>query len=311
MQYARLRMHDQFWVNGDMHILFSDGAPNSVRIYNTPVANLSYVGWTGFFVQDSWTLGDVTLNIGGRFDRAKSWIPAQTAPAGTFIGDRSIDRREPTDQKIGVWRLGMAYDLLGHGRTAIKASHSRYAQQVGINRVTLVHPFQFSNGSRSWTDRNGDRVPQSDELGTFSGFPEITNRYADADGPDWPYSDELTVGVEHQVFKDVRAGVVYFHRTNRKLVGFRNVRAPSSAYTPVTIDVPGAPTGPGGTVTFYNLSPSVFGQAFIDNVYDNDPVLDQDYDGVELTLTKRFSGRWQLLAGLTLGKNEGGVLTTI
>ena len=50
VQYARLRMHDQFWVNGDMHILFSDGAPNSVRIYNTPVANLSYVGWTGFYV---------------------------------------------------------------------------------------------------------------------------------------------------------------------------------------------------------------------------------------------------------------------
>jgi hypothetical protein len=309
VQYARLRMHDQFWVNGDMHILFADGVPNSVRIYNTPVANESYVGWTGFYVQDSWTLGDVTLNIGGRFDRAKSWIPAQTAPAGTFVGDRSIDRREPTDQKIGVWRLGMAYDLLGRGRTAIKASHSRYAQQVGINRVTLVHPFQFSNGSRSWTDRNGDRVPQSDELGTFSGFPEITNRYADADGPDWPYSDELTVGVEHQVFKDVRAGVVYFHRTNRKIVGFRNVRAPASAYTPVTINVPAAPNGPGGTVTFYNLSPSVFGQAFIDNVYDNDPTLDQDYDGVELTLTKRFSGRWQMLAGLTLGKNEGGVLT--
>jgi hypothetical protein len=309
VQYARLRMHDQFWVNGDMHILFSDGAPNAVRIYNTPVANLSYVGWTGFYVQDSWTLGDVTLNIGGRFDRAKSWIPAQTAPAGSFIGDRSIDRREPTDQKIGVWRLGAAYDVMGRGRTAIKASHSRYAQQVGINRVTLVHPFQFSNGTRSWTDRNADRVPQSDELGTFSGFPEITNRYGDANGPDWPYSDELTVGVEHQLFKDVRAGVVYFRRTNRKLVGFRNVRAPSSAYTPVTINVPGAPTGPGGTVTFYNLSPTVFGQAFIDNVYDNDSALDQDYDGVELTMTKRFSGRWQLLAGLTLGKNEGGVLT--
>jgi hypothetical protein len=59
-------------------------------------------------------------------------------------------------------------------------------------------------------------------------------------------------------------------------VGFRNVRAPSSAYTPVTIGVPGPPTGPGGTVTFYNLSPSAFGQAFIDNVYDNDRALDRD-----------------------------------
>jgi hypothetical protein len=37
-------------------------------------------------------------------------------------------------------------------------------------------------------------------------------------------------------------------------------------------------------------------------------VLDTDYDGIEFTLTRRFSGRWQLLFGLTLGKNEGGVL---
>ena len=44
VQYAQLRMHDQFWVNGDMHILFSNGAPNSVRIYNTPAAHMSKIG---------------------------------------------------------------------------------------------------------------------------------------------------------------------------------------------------------------------------------------------------------------------------
>jgi len=102
---------------------------------------------------------------------------------------------------------------------------------------------------------------------------------------------------------------MYYHRTNRKQVGFRNATIPTSAYTAQTIAVPGAPTGPGGSVTFYNLNPAFFGASFVGNVYDNQDILDTDYNGVELTLAKRFSGRWQMLAGLTLGKNFGGALT--
>ena len=70
--------------------------------------------------------------------------------------------------------------------------------------------------------------------------------------------------------------------------------------------MPGAPTGPGGTVTFYNLDPSFFGAAFQEPVWQEEDALDTDYDGVELTVAKRFSGRWQMLMGLTLGRNEGG-----
>jgi hypothetical protein len=307
-QYARLFMHDKFEVNGDMYIIFNNGQPNSVRIWNTPVSHESYVGWLGFFAQDQWTVGRLTMNIGGRFDRAQSWIPAQTAPAGTFVGERSIDRREPTDQTIGVWRLGAVYDVAGDGRTAVKANYSRYGQQVGLDRVQRVHPFQFTSGTRTWTDRNGDRIPQNDELGPFSGFQDSGNRYADADGPDWPYSDEITAGIEHQLLRDVRVGAMYYHRQNRKLIGFRNARVPSSAYTLQTVAIP---TGPGGTTSFYNLDPAFFGAAFIDNVYDNEDVLDQDYDGVEFTVNKRFTGRWQMLAGLTLGKNEGGIYNAL
>jgi hypothetical protein len=306
VQYARLKMDDRFKVNGDQYWLFADGVPNAVRVFNTPTRNLSYIGWVGFFVQDSWSLGNLTLNLGGRFDRAKGWIPAQTNPAGTFVGERSIDRRDVTDQAIGVWRLGAVYDVKGAGTTAIKVSFSRYANQVGINRVQLVHPFQFTSGTRPWTDLNGDRIPQPEELGTFTGFPGVSSRYADADGPDWPYSDEVTAGLERQLFRDIRAGIMYYHRTNRKLVGFRNVLVPPSAYTPFTVAVPGPPAGPGGTATAYNLDRAFLGLQ--DNVYDNEDVLDTDYDGIEFTLTRRFSGRWQLLFGLTLGKNEGGVL---
>ena len=40
---------------------------------------------------------------------------------------------------------------------------------------------------------------------------------------------------------------------------------------------------------------------------DNVDYLDTDYKGVEFTATKRFSKKWQMQAGFTLGQNEGGV----
>ena len=36
----------------------------------------------------------------------------------------------------------------------------------------------------------------------------------------------------------------------------------------------------------------------------NDPTLVQSYKGLEITVTKRLSHRWQMLAGYTLSKNR-------
>ena len=43
MQFAQMGMNDQFWVNGDMHIVFNNGAANSVRLWNTPTAHNSKI----------------------------------------------------------------------------------------------------------------------------------------------------------------------------------------------------------------------------------------------------------------------------
>ena len=166
-------------------------------------------------------------------------MPEQSKENGQFAPARSIERTDVFESWIGAWRTGLVYDAFGNGRTAFKASASRYAAQVGMNLVQRIHPFQFTNGTRSWND-NGDRIPQENELGTFSGFPGVTSRYPDENGPDWPYSDEFTAGVEHQLMNDFRVGVMYYHRTNRKVVAQRNVAVPPSAYTEASVAVPGA-----------------------------------------------------------------------
>ena len=60
------------------------------------------------------------------------------------------------------------------------------------------------------------------------------------------------------------------------------------------------------TATLYNLSDPAFNSQ-TNNMLDNEPYLDTVYNGVDITASKRFSHRWQMVAGLTLGKNTGGL----
>jgi len=308
VQFSQMGMYDQFWVNGDRYIEFNNGAANAVRLFNTPTAHDSKIRLFGLFAQDAWSYKRFTVNLGLRVDLSNGWMPEQSKPAGQFSAARDLPKTDVFDSRLGVWRTGIVYDVFGNGRTALKASASRYAAQIGLNMVQRVHPLQFTNGTRPWpVDTNGDRIPQESELGTFGGFPGLTSRYGDANGPDWPYSDEFTAGIEHQIMRDFRVGVMYYHRTNRNVIGQRNAAVPLTAYTEYSVSVPVLPTGPGGTITFYNLNPAFQGQAFQDNVFDNEALLDTTYDGLEITGSKRFSRRWQMLAGLTLGRNYGGV----
>ncbi len=58
-------------------------------------------------------------------------------------------------------------------------------------------------------------------------------------------------------------------------------------------------------MTVYNLASNLASAQ--NNIRDNQDYLDTAYHGVEFTANKRFSKNWQMVAGLTIGKNTGGV----
>ncbi len=132
-----------------------------------------------------------------------------------------------------------------------------------------------------------------------------------ADGVDWPYSDEITAGFETQLPGAVRVGAMFYYRTNRKQIGQINTLQPASAYTAHTVTIP---NGPGGTVD----SPKPTTGDGLQHQRGGEPAERRTcattsttstptYKGVEFTATKRFSQKWQMQMGFTLGKNEGGV----
>ena len=310
VQWGRLFYGSDYSVLNDHWLVYNNGAPVSVRQYNSPAFSKNLAHVTGFFLQDAWSMNRLTLNVGMRWDKYVGTLPEQSAPGGRFSGPRSVSEAEVIDQSRGVWRAGATYDVTGSGTTAIKANYSRYALQVGIDRVTNVNPLTVGSRDCPWTDVNNNRAYDSaDILGACPGFSggTLTNYAA---GVKWPYSDEVTAGFETQLPGALRIGAMFYYRTNREQIGQVNTLQPASAYTAHTVTIP---NGPGGTVqspqqttaTVYNISAAANTQTL--NVRDNVEYLNTEYKGVEFTATKRFSQKWQMQAGFTIGKNQGGV----
>ena len=153
--------------SGDLWQRYANGVPLSVTVYSTPtLGQQSNVdAQIGLFIQDSWTIDRLTLNGGIRYDYFKGLVPAQTAGAGRFVPERSIGVIDdfPTWHNVSP-RFGLAYDLTGDGRTAVKFAIGRYVEQEATGYPGRFNTLGTSSESRSWTDLNGDDIAQDNEI---------------------------------------------------------------------------------------------------------------------------------------------------
>src|SRR5438094_9585702 len=103
------------------------------------------------FAQDKWTLGRATINAGLRWDWLITETVPETLPASTWNAALSFDRcadgiNNVTQGCVGrviSWhdvspRIGVAFDLFGDGKTAIKASVARYLNGGGRAAASIT-----------------------------------------------------------------------------------------------------------------------------------------------------------------------------
>ena len=285
--------------------MFRNGVPDSVNTYNTPNVVDNRLLDQSLYLQDKWQAGRrLTINMGVRIQKSVGWVPAGCQVETIFIAARCFDKVEDIPNWLNAApRFGVVYDLFGDGKTALKATANRYYLTIGVGHAARVNPMRTTTDTRRWVDANNDEIPQLSELGPSTGFNlGTTNRY----NPDVkrPYANELSVEIERQLPLDIVASVGYTYRATRREIGSKNLAVPLESYIPLEV----TERTSGRQVTVYNQDPSVARP--IRRPLRQLSGLDSAFNGLDVTVNKRMTGRWMVMAGLSLGKNIGDIYGT-
>ena len=256
---------------------FLRGEADSVVVTNTPVLRFNHVNANmGVFVQDAWTIGNrLTLNMGARWDHFDASVPAQENPAGNFVPARSTSAI-PCVPCWDDWsvRLGVAYDLFGNGKTALKVSVGKFLETQSAAIADRVNPMGRQTNTRNWIDLDGNGTTvdengnvQYDEIGPSTianfGLPGGTRKI----DPDLPRGSnwEGTVSITHELLSGVSVSGGFYRRNYYHLALRKNLAIdPDTDWTPFTITAPMDPKLPGGggeVITQYNLNIDKLGVA--------------------------------------------------
>jgi hypothetical protein len=270
----------------------------------------------GVFAQDQWKLDRLTLNLGVRLDFYNASVPEQRQTSGFWVPGRDVTFAKVEDVpnwKDWMPRIGASYDLFGNGRTALKATLSKYlfgSEIVTYTRLANPSATIATSATRSWNDANGDFVPQESELGPISARdfgsarplqrfdPDVNNGWGKR-GNNW----EISTTVDHQLFPGVAASAAYFHRWWNNLTATQNQAVSAADYDPYCITAPTdsrLPGGGGNTICgFYDIDPSRFGATNNVITFANTFGGQHDsYDAVDLSLNLRLP-RGAVVAGGT------------
>jgi hypothetical protein len=288
--------------NGDMVQRYNNGAPFQVQRWNFPInpAQSDLDLLMGVFLQDSWTLKRVTLNPGIRFEVIQGSVPAQTAPAGRFVPARSFEAIDDLPNWSN-WapRLGVAYDMFGDGRTAIKGSVGKYMQQEATGFAARYNPLAEGSDIVTWNDLNRNDIAEDNELGRPNNANLGVRRNRNPD-PDMkrPYQLLYNVGVTHQLASRLSVSANYFRRDYKNMMNTVNLAVPLSAYTLVNIP---DPRGNGETLPIYNLQPAYLGLV---NELDTTSANNwRHYNGIDFTVNARGDNGLSVAGGLSLGRS--------
>jgi hypothetical protein len=291
------------------------GQPYNIRVENHPQAVEYSEQSIGFYIQDTATFGNWTVNLGLRGDQWEVYLPAQQGletPHCDYYGGRfpQFCAREFDAQRdlVNVFnvapRLGVVWDVTGTGRTALKASWGRYYHNYGNWLANFVNPNSYIYFYTRWEDLNGDNLWQYREEGEdpYAIYTSPENSiYPDLKQP---YTDELTFSVDHRIMEDLSISASVTLRNEKDLAEDIDASKPYSAYTPVEFVDPEI-----GPYIVYELDEDYVGvptQWYVTNpgTIDGKP-FENSYEALTLKLTKRYSNNWHMMSSYTYSKTMG------
>jgi len=312
---------------------FRNGAPNQLAqsiVYPFQVKYVRNLLPMNFYAQDQWTSGRLTLQGGVRVDHLESSYPDSRvggpgypfAPQEIFYPARSTAGYGWSDVTP---RMGVAYDLFGNGKTAVKLNLGRYMEAITATNSDIdMNPLIRTavSTTRTWTDTNKNFVPDCDlnspaknaECGAMDnqtlGQPVFNRTFDPGFVTGWgtrPYNWGLGVSVQQEVMPRVSVNVGYFRNWWGNWYVVDNRSTNLTDYTPFSIKAPSdsrLPNGGGYTIGgLYNLVPNKVGQVDeLAQASSNFADQTENWQGVDVNVVARLRNGLTVQGGTSTGR---------
>ena len=304
---------------------FVNQVPRTVTQWADPVSYRSnLVANIGLYAQDQWTVKRVTLNYGVRYDSLLAENPPHSTPAGLFVGARDFDgvKNVPNFKDITP-RLGVAWDVLGDGKTAVKAQLGKFINAETTAIAVLNHPSYAinTNVTRPWNDANGNYVPDCNlqspdpngECGAQDGVLgslATVNSWADDAKEGFGnrgYNWQASVSFQHELTDELAVTTGYYRTWQGNFRTTDNRAVGPADYDPYCITTPQNAGLPGGggvqTCGLFDINPVA--RRLVDNLItqtSNFGDRSTVYNGFDVALSARFGGGGFVQGGVSSGQ---------
>ncbi|HEV3061323.1 MAG TPA: carboxypeptidase-like regulatory domain-containing protein [Vicinamibacterales bacterium] len=279
---------------------------------------------SALYAQDQWVVRRMTLNAGLRFDGMYGRYHTLTTIANDYVGPQTIPgvTSSPSWKDINP-RVGVAIDLFGNGKSALKGSVGRYVTHASDPLNNPAGQLGFGGGIRTWNDTNHNYVPDCDltnpltngECGalpnTSRGLAKVPTQFYDpgylAGWDVRPYYWNSSVSLQQELRPGVGLNVGYFNTWNGNLTVTANRAQPASVFNSYCVPAPtdsrlGAVSGQ-PVCGLFDVNPSNFGQ--VNNLItqaSNYGKWTNIYNGVDATVSARFGKGGTLQGGFSTSK---------
>jgi hypothetical protein len=329
----------------DLTYRFNNGIPNQLTQRLEAYRTYSRVRYNAFYVQDQITRGRLTMTGAVRYDHSWSYYPEQSIGGP---GVRFLPNQLTWEKSKGVIgynditpRAGVAYDVFGNGKTAVKFNLGKYLEAAvnGNGNYSALLPSSRIDltQSRTWTDDNGNYIPDCDLLsgasqdlraggGDFcgawanpnfgkavdaSGKPIYSLGYAEKILQGWgvrPSDWQIGATLQQEILPRVSVEVGYTRRWLKNFTVTDNLAVAATDFDQFDLVAPSDARLPGGggyTVSgLYNVKPALFSVAPNQlRTYAPDyGEITQVYNGVDININARMRNGVQLQAGTSTGQ---------
>ena len=317
-------------------IVIAGLGPINATFY-TPRWEINRARNMGLYAQEQWTLDRLTINAGLRYDYEASSYPDQVVPEAIWQPfDAVIDGQTSNGWHDLQPRIGIAYDLTGDGKTALKFGAFRYGKRNSTDVAKILNPaLNNSSLTRTFNDGRdgvcigsvncifGDGLVQGDPLNPVAngellnastnpafGQPIISTTF----DQDWafgygqrPANWEIAASIQREIRPGLSVDFGYFRRTwvsfwmeTNQAVGPEDY---DRASLPIPVD-PRLPGGGGGTVDFYDIKPgSITVPQTVFTGVDNFGGETQMWQGFDLTVDGRLQNLL-IQGGMSTGREH-------